>query len=97
MPLPNERLFDRCLLHTGACTTTCLRCQVSAGSAFWEFELDELEARHVCNRDVTALPPALVRKPVQQQPLQDPATPRRHAKRIGRATRLANQIDSAQS
>ena len=90
--LPNERLFERRLLHTGESSTTCVRCHTSAGSAFWEFELDELESRHVCGREAgnaaSALPPP--RKPARQELLQDPATPRRHARRIGRASRLAN-------
>lgn len=92
MTLPNERLFDRRLLHTGECSSTCLRCEMSAGSAFWEFELDELESRHVCGREAanaaSALPPP--RKLARQEPLEDPATPRRHARRLGRAARLAN-------
>jgi len=88
MPLPNEGLFDRRLLHTGACDVTCLRCRASVGTAFWEFELDELEARHVCGLAAEiALPP---RKTARQQPLPDPATPRRHARRLGRAARVGN-------
>ena len=69
MPLPHERLFERRLQHTGACSSTCLRCHLSAGSAFWEFELDELESRHVCGREAgnaaSALPPP--RKPARQE------------------------------
>jgi hypothetical protein len=92
MTLPNERQFERRLLHTGESSTTCVRCHTSAGSAFWEFELDELESRHVCGREAgnaaSALPPP--RKPARQELVEDPATPRRHARRLGRASRLAN-------
>lgn len=90
MPLPNEKLFERRLLHTGACTTTCLQCQANVGAAFWEFELDELEALHVCRMEELDLfaSAALGRTPMRPQPARDPATPRRHAKRLGRAERL---------
>lgn len=90
MPLPDEKLFERRLMHTGTCETTCLRCHTSVGSAFWEFELDELEARHVCRMeeiDLFAMTPAN-RKQARKQPGQDPATPRRHARRLGRAERI---------
>jgi hypothetical protein len=88
MTLLHEKLFERRLLHTGESSSTCVQCHLSAGSAFWEFELDELESRHVCGLEGGALPPP--RKPARQELLQDPATPRRHAKRLGRAARLAN-------
>ena len=88
MPLLHEKLFERRLLHTGESSTTCLRCRMSAGSAFWEFELDEMESRHVCGNAASALPTP--RKPARQEPLEDPATQRRHARRLGRASRLAN-------
>ena len=93
MPLPLEGQFDRRLQPTGACSTTCLRCRASVGFAFWEFELDELEARHVCglglddSQAASARPP---RKPVRPELLPDPATPRRHGRRLGRAARLGN-------
>lgn len=91
MTLFHEKLFERRLLHTGACCSTCTRCHATAGSAFWEFELDELEARHVCGLEAgnaaTALPP---RKSGRQALMEDPATPRRHARRLGRASRMTN-------
>ncbi len=90
MSLPNEKRFERRLLHTGSCETICQGCQANVGAAFWEFELDELEARHVCRMDdvvVFSLPPPL-KRPVRRQPGQDPATPRRHARRLGRAARV---------
>jgi hypothetical protein len=74
MPLPREKPFERRPTRTGAFSTTCLHCRVTAGFAFWEAELDELEERHVCRIDnivaSSALLPANrpVRKPPQKQP-----------------------------
>lgn len=81
MALFQERPFERHLIDTGACLTTCMRCHAVAGTAFWEIELDELEARHICkvefiNASALALP---VEKPVKGEPFADHAARRRYA------------------
>lgn len=81
MPLPQEKPFERRLMETGACVTTCKRCHAAAGSAFWEFELDELEARHVCRVESVAAPlplPAPL-KIVRRRPSAYRGVPRRFA------------------
>jgi hypothetical protein len=81
MPLTQELPFDRQRTDSGACISTCLRCHSIAGSAFWESELDQLEAGHRCKveciRQHAEPPPA--RKPASRQPFDDRMQPGRYA------------------
>ena len=81
MPLFREKPFERRPTSTGAFSSTCLHCRVTAGYGFWEAELDEIEEKHVCHIDdivasAAQLPPA---KPIRKHPQQHPDIHRKYA------------------
>jgi hypothetical protein len=81
MPLTQDLPFDRQRTDSGACISTCRRCLSIAGTAFWESELDQLEAGHRCKVEcirphAEPLPP---RKPANRQPFDDRIRPGRYA------------------
>jgi len=81
MPLPREKPFDRRPTSTGAFSTTCLHCRVTAGFAFWEAELDDLEERHVCRIDdiVASSAQSPLTRPVRKPPQTQPDIHRKYA------------------
>jgi hypothetical protein len=81
MPLPREKPFDRRPTSTGAFSTTCLHCRVTAGYAFWEAELDELEERHVCSIDniIASSAQSPLPGPPRKSPQKQPVVHRKYA------------------
>jgi hypothetical protein len=81
MAFAQEKPFERRRTGSGACCTTCMRCSAIAGTAFWEVELDEIEAWHVCKAE--NLRPSLVRTPpqkfIRRETFAEPAIARRSA------------------
>jgi hypothetical protein len=65
MHLPHDKSFVRRPTPTGAYVSTCPHCLATAGFAFWEAELDQLEQQHACRKASTAAWPEPAARPAE--------------------------------